>query len=179
MKIYLVQHGRIPSANEMKLTSEDEGLSEDGIKEVTEAVLSLKQQLGDDALELIISSPRKRTFETAEIFKHAMNVADVDVLYDERLVERDGGSFYGQPIMEVFSHSEEELVMGGMESLAKLYERSKKFYDELLERQMAGAILLVSHSGNVAPLYFAAKHKSLGDILEVPVLKRNEVLLLN
>jgi len=179
MKIYFVQHGKIPSAEEMKLTMKDEGLSEEGVKEAQEAVRSLHSLLGYNSSLQIITSPRKRATDTAKIFAQHWKIDPEDITIDNRLVERDCKPYDGQSIDDVFSLPEEVLVAGGMEPLASVFKRTQSFYDDLLIRGNNSAVLVVGHSGSLAPLYFASKGKTLGDLLEVPQLLRNKVLQLN
>lgn len=175
--MYFVKHGKIPSADKMTLVLEDEGLSDEGIQEATEAAHFLKQRLKNDQSIHIVTSPRRRAVETARILARSLSGDSETIEIDKRLAERDCGSYSGQSIAEVFALPEEDLVAGGMESLASLYERSQYFYNDQLEKSV-DVIIAVGHSGNVAPLYFTSKGKNLGDTLTIPVLSRSEALLL-
>ena len=179
MQIYFVKHGKTPSASEMRLSEDDEGLSDKGIAEAKAAAQALKARLNGTNLAKIISSPRKRTYETANIIANAFGIDVKDVEYDKRLIERDCGPYTGQLIADVFSKSEKELTEGGMEPLQNLYERSERFYNEIKIKDVTGCILLVGHSGNLAPLIFAAKGAHLGDAIVVPDLSLDDVLRLN
>lgn len=179
MKIYFVKHGKTPSASKMRLSEDDEGLSNEGIAEAKAAAQALKARLNGTSLVKIITSPRKRTLETANIIADALGINVKDVEYDKRLIERDCGPYIGQLIADVFSKSERELLKGGMEPLQNLYERSEHFYNEIKARDITGCILLVGHSGNLAPLIFAAEGAQLGDAIDVPDLSLDDVLQLS
>ncbi len=179
MNIYFARHGKTPSASEMRLAGDVEGLSPEGISEAQRAAYDLKRQLGAESLTRIIVSPRKRTLETANVIASIIGFQKEAIEYDERLAERDCGPYIGQLIADTFSKSEEELVKGGMEPLADLYARTDNFYAELLTANSPGNVLLVGHSGNIAPLVFAAKQAQLGTRIEVPSLPLDKVMRLS
>ena len=162
----------------MRLSGDTEGLSEEGIAEAERAANHLKKQLAGEPLVRIIASPRKRTLETASVIATALDINEEDIEQDERLTERNCEPYLGKLIADTFSKSEEELVAGGMESLDILYTRTKDFYTELVASNLPGNILLVGHSGNLAPLVFATKHARLGDAIDVPILPLDEAIRL-
>jgi probable phosphoglycerate mutase/uncharacterized phosphatase len=178
MIIYLARHGKTPSASKMRLAGDIEGLSPEGISEAQRAAHDLKRQLGAEPLTRIIVSPRKRTLETANVIADIIGFQKEAIEYDECLAERDCGPYTGQLIADTFSKNEEELIDGGMESLSDLYARTDNFYTELLKTSMTGTVLLVGHSGNVAPLVFATKRAKLGDSVEVSNLPTDKVMRL-
>jgi len=178
MKVFFAKHGQIPSTGEMRITIEDEGLSKAGIIEATMAARDLRMKLEGSSLCTIISSPRKRALETAEICaeQHGLNLKDIEV--DARLLERDCTAYAGQLIGDVFSKPEKELVDGGMESLDSIYIRTQSFYDFLISRDTSGAVLIVGHSGNLLPLTGIFDGKWLNVSGNEPQLSRNKVLQL-
>lgn len=129
-------------------------------------------------LSSIITSPLRRTLETANIFADLFGIDKEDIKQDMRLSERDCRPYLGEKIVDVFAKDEKELIAGGMEPLDNLYKRSKEFYNELLAQDIEGAILLVGHSGNLTPLIAAAKDAALGEMTDVPPLALDDVLRL-
>jgi broad specificity phosphatase PhoE len=178
MNIYFAKHGSIPSASEMRLTSEDEGLSAQGKSEALQAAKDLENYLNTSSLGMIISSPRRRTVETAHVIADYLKFPLSNIRQDARLLERDCTPYTGKLIAEVFVKSEDELVAGGMEPLADLYARTRQFYDELIARSIGNSILLVGHSGNLAPLVYASQGANLTDTIEIPDLPLYKVLKL-
>ena len=176
-QIYFIQHGQIPSASQKRLTAADEGLSDVGKQEAQRAAQNLLEQLSQPNHIRIVSSPKRRALETAEIIAKACGMSSQDIQIDNRLRERDCDSFAGQLISEVFAKDEAELVAGGMEPLTSLYDRTERAYQDALT-QPADVIVLVGHSGNVAPLVYAAKQATLGDTIFVPTLQRDMALRL-
>ena len=178
MKLFFLKHGQTPSAFEHRLSKDDEGLSRAGINEAKRAADMLKNEMGDGVLTRIISSPRKRTLETARVVASIFGINSADIAQDERLAERDCAPYLGQQIGDVFSKSEEELVAGGMEPLSSLYVRTKDFWDELLAKDSNDIVLIVGHSGNFAPLIYAAMDSKLGEAVNIPDLDCDSVLQL-
>ena len=178
MNIYFIRHGKTPSAATMRLMGDVEGLSAEGIDEAKRAALNLMQRLGAKPLTRIIASPRKRTRETANTIANTLNFQTEAIEYDERLSERDCGPYIGQLIADTFSKNEEELIAGGMEPLSDLYARTADFYAELRTTN-TGNVLVVGHSGNIAPLVYAERGAKLGDTVDVPSLPLDGVIQLH
>ena len=84
MKIYVLRHG-LTDCNIKKIYNGryDEDINKDGIKQATEASKIVKTL----NIDLIICSPMKRTKHTMEF----VNVNNIGVIYDDRLMERDNG----------------------------------------------------------------------------------------
>ena len=83
MKIYIVIHGQTKCNVENKYNCRlDEDINEMGIEQAKQAREKVKKL----NIDLIICSPMKRTKHTCEI----INVNNIPVIYDDRLIERDG-----------------------------------------------------------------------------------------
>ena len=84
MKLYVIRHGQTKCNKENKYNCRlDEDINEIGIKQAEEASKIVKNL----DIDLIICSPMIRTKHTCEI----VNVNNIPVIYDERIMERDGG----------------------------------------------------------------------------------------
>lgn len=178
MEIYFVKHGKTPSASQMRLSFDDEPLSDEGKSEAKQAADDLLRQLGDQRPVYIISSPRRRTLETAMVIATTLGQSTAKIEIDNRLAERDCTPYLGSLIADVFTKSEEVLVAGGMESLEDLYSRTRSLYDDINEKHADKTVLLVGHSGNLPIFFLVASDMQLGDVIEVSLLPSNEVLRL-
>ena len=89
MKIYVIRHGRT-AWNEKGLMQgrSNIGLSPDGKKESFE----IKEKLSDVSFDICITSPLKRTIETANIVVNNK----CKIVIDDLLIERDLGAFEGK-----------------------------------------------------------------------------------
>ena len=84
MKIYVVRHGRTDSNDKIIFNGRyDEYINQTGINQTKIA----REKLLNYDIDLIISSPMKRTLHTAKI----INVKNVDIITDEHFIERDTG----------------------------------------------------------------------------------------
>jgi len=175
MLLYFARHGKTFSALDGRLKSDDEPLLDEGRTEVEGAAETLREELGHVTPTHIISSPRRRTQETAAIFKEILRFAK-EVEIDDRLAERNCDAFEGQPIKDVFAHSEKELVAGGMEPEVAVYERTKALWDELVGNAADDdVILLVGHSTALKPLAYIQKELSPGSEVGIPKITPDRV----
>ena len=124
------------------------GLTEKGKEQAKESALKLKEE----KIDIIISSPLKRTKETAVIVSEILGKKEEDIIFDERLREmmllsRDGQSWseYHKEFPnneENFCHHEE-----GDESFYLLKKRVMDFLDEIENKYKDKKILFVTHGG--------------------------------
>ena len=89
MRLLVVRHGRT-DWNDLKKVQglADIELNETGKMQAKEVAKSLE----DENIDLIICSPLKRTRQTASIINEEKNI---DIIYDDRIKERDFGEFEG------------------------------------------------------------------------------------
>ena len=83
MKIYVIRHAETNSNKNGIAGDIEEDINETGVKQCIEA----REKIKDLKLDLIISSPAKRTRHVTEI----ININNVPVISDERIIERDLG----------------------------------------------------------------------------------------
>ena len=89
MNLYVVRHGQTDwNINHMILGKTDIELNEKGKKQAEE----VSKKLEKEKIDLIISSPLKRTKQTAEIINKNKNIP---IIYDSRIQERNFGEFEG------------------------------------------------------------------------------------
>ena len=149
MKIYLVRHGQCDSNVKQIYNYINEDLNKKGIEQAKE----LSKQINDIDYDIVISSPLIRAKHTAEI----INVKNRQIIYDERLKEREHGSLEGQSVevtdREDYWNYYTDKKYGTEESIPHLFERVKVFLDELKEKDYK-SVLIVAHSG-VSKAFYA------------------------
>lgn len=153
MLLYVVRHGQTDCNKQNKHNCRlDEDINEVGIeqaKDVSNKVKELK-------IDIIICSPMKRTKHTCEI----INVNQIPVIYDDRLIERDGGiltntiinDYYFTDYYNYYSTN----IVEGLESLPQLFNRVHSFLDEIKEKYKGKNILLVTHGAVARAIQFNA-----------------------
>ncbi|MFA5052682.1 MAG: class I tRNA ligase family protein [Parcubacteria group bacterium] len=144
---FLMRHGEADS-NVLDIVSSypekaEIGLTKKGIKQVQDAAKLLKRE----KIDLIISSPLKRTTETAKIIAEALAKK---YSVDERLTEYNFGSLNGRGTEEF-----EALVGGhagkfskapeGGETIVEVRKRMIDFLNDLEESHKGKKILLIGH----------------------------------
>lgn len=81
MKLLVVRHGRTDWNDLKKIQgAADIELNEEGIKQAEE----VSKKLANEKIDLIISSPLKRTRKTSEIINKERNI---NIIYDDRIKE--------------------------------------------------------------------------------------------
>ena len=146
MKIYAIRHGETDWNVAKKAQGQtDIELNENGIKQAN-AAKELVQQLKPD---IIISSPLKRAYKTAEI------VADgkIEIIVNDKLQERCFGGYEGVKITtipwEEFYHCEKNISDGNMEPVLDLLERVKNVLAEIKQKYSDKKVLIVTHGGTL------------------------------
>lgn len=146
MKIYVIRHGLTKCNIEKRFNGRyDEDIIDEGINQAIKASYIIKKL----DIDLIICSPMKRTKHTMEL----LNLNNIDVIYDDRLMERDTGKltlkklgkFYNNEYYNYYSTK----TIEGLETLPELFNRVHSFLDELKIKYKNKNILLVTH-GSVA-----------------------------
>jgi len=152
LKLYVIRHGQTDCNKENKYNCRyDEDINEVGVEQAKEASNKVKEL----DIDLIICSPLKRTKHTMEL----VNVNNIPVIYDERLIERDGGKltltkhdndyFY----KEYYNFYSTKYVEG-LETLPQLFERVHSFLDEIKGKYKDKNILLVTHGAVARAIQF-------------------------
>jgi len=141
--IYFIRHGESESNRDKVFAGRraDVELTDIGRQQAKDAGLQISKRGVD--IKRVISSPLKRTTETAHIITKEIGFPFEDVVFDERLSEYDLGVITGKPIRE---HTAQEIVTAeGAEKPATFLERIKEALDEY--STMEGNTLIVSHGG--------------------------------
>ena len=155
--IYFVRHGQTDdNANGNLLTGwSATPLNEKGFAQAREAAENLK----DIKFDICFCSPLLRTRQTLdEIIKYHKNL---NVIYDDRLKERDYGEITGQPanICKFRRWNANDEVPYKMETIPEMFDRIASFYDDLKRNYKGKNILIVAHSGvgRMTHFYFNGK----------------------
>ncbi len=142
MKLYIVRHGQT-EANVKHLFNgrNQRDLTDFGVKQAK----TLASQMKKLNIDLIFCSPLKRTIHTANI----LNVNDVEIIIDDRLIERDFGSFTLKSADLIKDKSKlyslEENEIKEVESYKSIYMRVSNFIEELKKNYYEKNILIVTH----------------------------------
>jgi len=142
MKLYVIRHGLTNCNVERKYNGRyDEDINEEGINQAIRA----SQIVKDLDIDLIICSPMKRTKHTMEL----INVNHIDVIYDDRLMERESGKLTLTKLDEYYDNEYynyySKKPIEGLETLPELFKRVHPFLDEIKTKYNGKNILLVTH----------------------------------
>ena len=142
MKIYLVRHGQVNHNLYKKYSTEDEDLNETGINQA----LVLREKIKNLDFDIIISSPLIRATHTAKI----ININNKEIIFDDRIKERNPGSLNGQSISvtnrEEYWFYYSNVQYGTSENIQEFFKRVYSFLDELKSKDYK-KVLIVAHSG--------------------------------
>lgn len=144
MKIYVIRHGETNVNLENKINSlNDDDLNQTGIIQAKEVGNKLK----DIDYDFIISSPLKRTKHTAVL----LNIKNKNIIYDNRLLERDAGVFTKTSLELINSDDWWNLYpkedYSNAEKVKSVLERVYDFLNEIKDRFSNNNIVIVTHGG--------------------------------
>lgn len=165
MRIFLVRHGQTDwNVKKLMQGRTDIQLNDTGIAQA----LDVKEKLKNKNIDICFSSPLSRAFLTAKI------ITDLDIILDERLIERDAGNLEGKDsklyktinYYDFKSNSNEY----GVENVKNLFARATNFLNEIKEKYYDKTILIVSHGATIRALHFVIKgYDENTDFLELNV----------
>ena len=148
MKIYLVRHGQSGPNMQNVYNLKTSDINVVGIKQAEE----LKELIKDINYDVVISSPLIRAKHTAQI----INDNRKEILFDDRLKERDGGDLEGksQSLVdrEDYWNYYSTTNYGNEERIPHLFERVASFIEELKDKEYEN-VLIVAHSGVYKAFY--------------------------
>lgn len=152
MEILVTRHGQTDWNVQGKIQGiVDTELNDTGRAQAKE----VHEMLKNEPLDLIISSPLKRAYETASIIK---GNRDIELITDDAIKERSFGEYEGLiPEQEGFKgtnfwnyKANEQYERA--ENIRDCFNRVYKFLDELPKKYPNKKILLVSHGGISIPI---------------------------
>lgn len=141
MNLYVVRHGEVPSNVEKIISGcNDEELTENGINQA----LKVKEILKDIKFDAVFCSPVLRAKQTASII-----VQNTNIIYDERLQERNPGSMLGHKRNEVdkaeWNSLDKETTIYNSETLLAGMNRAKSFISDIEKEYKDKTVLVVTH----------------------------------
>lgn len=156
MKVYITRHGEVPHNSLKEYNSQDEDLTDLGIKQAE----NLRESIKGMHFDIVISSPLLRATHTEYILTNY----DDTIITDERLRERNCGTLSGQPL-EVTNREEYWNYYGTeqygiYENIQDFFKRVFAFLDELKTKDYK-SVLIVAHSG--VSKAFSAYFEGIGD----------------
>jgi len=141
--IYFVRHG-LSEANVKKVFAgqkDDSLLVDEGRQQAKETAKKIKKE--GIKIHKIISSPLKRTLETAQIISKELDFNTSDIIIDHRINEYDMGSLSGTPWGVISSK-----ILTEAQNAENPKEFQKRVHSCVKElSQSSENILLVSHAG--------------------------------
>lgn len=142
MKVYIVRHGQVLHNTLKMYSTEDDDLTDIGIKQAEE----LREKIKDINFDIVISSPLLRATHT----EHILTNYDNNIIIDERLRERSCGTLSGES-MDVTDREEywnyySNIEYGINENIKDFFNRVYDFLDELKTKNY-NTVLIVAHSG--------------------------------
>lgn len=165
--VYFVRHGE-SEANAARITAGgglDVSLSERGRQQAAAAGNVLKKK----GIQLIVSSPQKRAFETATIIAREVGLNPGAILTSELFVERYLGDMTGKPHDDVQLYFSMGVTPPGGESTDALHDRIVAGLD-WLKTLDADKIVLVSHGGPgrmIRAILRDEKHSSIDSLASI------------
>ncbi len=148
--LYIARHGQTDWNVEQKVQGKaDIVLNEKGYEQAEEVA----KKLLNENIELIICSPLKRAMETANIINKNRNI---DIIYDDRISERDFGEFEGRK-KETFDYQglwsyKNNNKYDKVENIQDFFKRIYNFLDDIKVKFKGKNILLVTHGGVSIPV---------------------------
>lgn len=142
MKIYVVRHGRTDS-NDKKIFNGryDEDINKIGISQAEIA----RDKLANYDIDLIISSPMKRTLHTVQI----INTKNIDLILDKHFIERDMGELTLKNVKdkdrkEYWKYTKSKYK--GLESISEVQNRVFEGLDNIKNKYNDKNVLIVTHA---------------------------------
>ena len=136
MNIYVLRHGQTKFNVEGKFQGRiDTKLSKKGLEQAN----YIKEKLKDIKFDTVISSPLSRARQTANI------VANMNILVDDRIIERSFGNLEGKYVVKDF---ESKPKIYNIETYEDLCKRTYNFLDDIINKYKGMEnILVVTHEG--------------------------------
>lgn len=149
MKIYIVRHGQTDWNKEHRAQGlSDVDLNEYGIKEA----MKRKELVDQLDIQIVISSPLKRAYKTAQI------ITKKEIIIDDRLKERSWGIYEGTQLAKNTSLNAwdlyNEIDQGNIEQLKPFMNRISSFIEDIKVKYDGQNVLIVAHSAVVRVFHY-------------------------
>ena len=163
MKIFVLRHGE---TNE-NITGIMQGNMDTELNEIgRNQAKSVAAKVKENNIDLVISSPKKRTIETA-----SLAAPGIELITDDRLLSRNHGEFQGKRRDEIdlenYWNIKKNVKFEKAESVGALFNRVVSLLEDIIIKYPNRNILLVTHSGICRVLYYYFNgFPDDGDLLE-------------
>lgn len=145
MEIYVIRHGQTATnaCKGMVGRKQEYSLTEKGEEQAKDA----RNMVSKIDYDFVICSPLSRTKRTCEL----VNAKNKEIIYDERIMERDCGEMEGKP-KESFDYPHYwnynyEFDIKGMMPIKTFIKTVWDFLDEIKSKYPDKKILIVTHNG--------------------------------
>lgn len=171
MKLYFARHGHT-DANASSPISQingeiDEPLNYDGIQQANE----LAEQLKDLHFDVIITSPLKRAYQTAEIVNKYQGIPiEVDPIWREREI----GEYTNLETWNELFDFDQNFSLNNSENLKDFFIRVYGAIEDIKQKYKGKTVLLVSHGGVHLALYAYVNKLPLAGNMRVNPMKNCE-----
>ena len=139
--IYIIRHGQTDwNINGRYGGRIDVPLNEYGIEQAKQ----IREELKNINFDVVFSSPLIRAYTTAQI------VCDIDIIKDDRIIERSNGDLEGRLKLEItdnidFNDPNENRY--NIENIIDFRNRINNFFDDITTNYKNKNILVVTHAG--------------------------------
>lgn len=175
MKIIIVRHGETKENAAGIIQGQSHGkLSKNGIEQVKR----VGERLKDEKIDYIYTSDLKRAVDTAkEIHKYHK---EIPLIKRKEIREMDYGKLQDKQKDEInyYYHKENDpdyFKKNNVESLESVYNRIKKFLEEIMEKHKDKNVVIVSHAMTLKIIFLFLNKKQLSKINEVPKNKNTSI----
>jgi broad specificity phosphatase PhoE len=143
-EIYLLRHAETDAnKNYIVQGRMDNPINSTGIEQALNTGKYLKSL--NLEFDMVISSPLKRAFKTADLVNHGMVIAR-PIMIDRNLIERNFGDYDGQKITDDYYELTRNGKIPNMETDEELEERVIKTLKDIAEKHPNQKLLIVTHS---------------------------------
>lgn len=144
MEFYVMRHGETVW-NSKGIT---QGISNNMLsKKGKEQAFVVAEKMKDIKIDFIISSPLRRTIQTANIVN---KFHKAKIVKNDKITEVDQGIFTGRKYSELSNEEKQQKATRskefGMESIANVLKRTTEFVDELKQNYKDKVVLVVTHN---------------------------------
>ena len=167
MKVTLVRHGQTEDNYKDLIQGRKNNLLNDTGRRQCQR---LRDEFRAKHFDICYTSPLIRCVETAMIL-----IGDrVEMIPDERLIERDFGQLDGKPnqLYDFIKYWDYDKNCSdlGIESIQDMFKRCRLFLDYILDKHDGEDILLVTHGATFRVLHhLLLKHELKGNLLDIAI----------
>lgn len=143
-EIYLLRHAETDANKNFIVQGRmDNPINETGVQQALNTGKFLKKN--NIKFDLVISSPLKRAYKTADLINHGM-VISRPIFIDKNLIERNFGDYDGRKISDDYYDLTRNGLIPNMETDAELEERVVRTLKSIAEKHPNKRLLIVTHS---------------------------------